>query len=434
MTETITTPFAGALAPPPDQASGPTVVAVGGIDPQSVLRAARVLEPRVRGGILAVAVVEPPPTSIGGADPRFVPPSYLDRLRDELAERLAEQLRAAAGSAPSWNSRVVVGEPAFALADLAESVQAPLLVMGIGRHRAVDRVFGFETTLRAIRISPCPVLAVHPDLDGPFHDAVIAVDFSPASTYAAQLVLPLLGPEATLHLVHAWRPGDTNDADTVAANRLYADQLGQRFERVTELLGLPEGVEVKTIAREGNAAECVLDYASAHHADLIVAGRHGLNPFQRLLVGSQTTAMLRGAGRSILVAPEPPFALRDQLRLALTGASRSTEPDEWRAQLEAFTERNRGRRVELDLEDLVFGARVLESDLELVRATCHPEVSRIELVIADPARPAHRITRVIGMVHSVTVVAGEEGKDSALHVHHGGGRTSLTLADAPPAR
>jgi nucleotide-binding universal stress UspA family protein len=430
MTETIAAPFESAPATVADPGTGPTIVAVGGIDPASVLRAARMLEPRVGGGILAVSVVEPPPTSIGGADPRFVPPNYIDRLRDEAAEVLSQKLLAAGGSAIGWRSKIVVGEPAFTLADLAESAQAALLVMGIGRHRALDRVFGSETTLRAIRVAPCPVLVVHPDLDGPFHDVVVAVDFSPASAYAAQLALPLLGPQATLHLVHVWRPEQTDDAEVAIANERYVQSLDRRFERFTELLDRPDGVEVKTIVREGKAAERVLDYASAHHADLIVAGRHGLNPLQRLLVGSQTTELLRRAGRSLLIAPEPPFPARDRLMLHLTGTSRSSEPDEWQTQLDAFTERNHGRHLVLDTEDLVFGSRVIESGLELVRATCHPEVRRIELTVGDPDRPAHRITRVIGTIQSVKIAADESGNDWALHVHHGGGRTTLTFTDA----
>ena len=381
-----------------------------------------------------MSVLEPPPPTIVGTEPQFLPPHYIDQQRAELAARLTEQLRTAGGSATSWHIRIVDGEPAFALTDLAQSVEASLLVMGIGRHRTLDRVFGSETTLRAIRLASCPVLAVHPDFDGPFHDVVIAVDFSPASTYAAQVVLPLLAPRATVHLVHVWQSGESDDVDTAAANERYVESTGQRFGRLTELLSVREGIELKTVTREGKAAERVLDYASAHHADLIVAGRHGLNVFERLIVGSQTTAMLRDAGRSILIAPEPPFAMRDHIRLLLTGASRSSEPDEWQTQLDALTRRNRGRHVVLDVEDLIFGARVVESGLEFQRAACDPGVRRIELTVAEPDRPTRRITRVIGTVQSVDIAADPTGKDRALHVHHGGGRTSLTFTDVatPP--
>ena len=295
MTDTRTAPSDGARAPL--AGTGPVVVAIGGVDPASVLRAARMLAPRAGGGILAVSVLELPPASAEGADPRFLPPGYVDERQAELADRLTTQLRAVGGSATTWHTRVSDGEPAFALTDLARMVDAPLLVMGIGRHRTLDRLCGSETTLQAIRIAPCPVLAVHPHLDGPFHDVVAAVDFSPASVFAAQVALPLLAPEATLHLVHMWQ--------AASGSERYAESTMNRLWYFAQTLSIPEGVEVRTIVREGRTASGVLDYAAAHHADLIVAGRHGLDPLERLVVGSETTAILRGAGRSVLIAPEP---------------------------------------------------------------------------------------------------------------------------------
>lgn len=429
MIETITAHTEHALPLDPRIGASPVVVGVGGRDPASVLRAARMLEPREGGTILAATVVEPPSAVIVGPEARLLPPSYVDEQYASAARWLTDELSATGGSAPSWHSRVVGGEPAFALTDLARSVRARLLVMGVGRHRTFDRVFGTETTLRAIRLAPCPVLAVHPDLDGPFHDVVVAVDFSPASAYAALTVLPLLGPNATLHLVHVWQPSEKDDAAAASANAVYRAALVARFERLVDVLAIPPTVEVKTVTREGKPAERVLDYAKAHHADLVAAGRHGLNLLERLMVGSETTAMLRDAGRSVLVAPEPPLATRDQLRLALAGTSHSTEPTEWHSQLDAFTQRNHGRPVALDLEDLVFGARVVETGFHLVRISYDPAVARIEVTVADPARAEHRVTRIVGGVDAVDVTAGVAGKDEGLRLRHAGGRTSLVFTD-----
>jgi nucleotide-binding universal stress UspA family protein len=430
MAETLTAPVEGAPAPLTQAAAGPVVVAVGGLDPESVIRAARVLAPHAPDGILVATVLEPPPAAIVGAEPRLMPPSWLDQQRAELAGRLTEQLRRTGGSAAWWQTRVVDGEPAFALTDLAAAVHSPLLVMGIGRHRTLDRVFGSETTLRAIRLASCPVLAVHPDLDGPFHDAVVAVDFSPASAHAARAALPLLGPSATLHLVHVWAPSATDDEATMAANEAYEASLPARFRRFVDLLAVPPGTEVKTVTREGRPAERVLDYAAAHHADLVVAGRHGMSLFARMVVGSQTTAMLRDAGRTVLVAPEPPFAVRDELRRPLTGASRSTHADEWVTQLDGFTERNHGRPVSVDAEDLVFGARVVDWGLAFVRAAYDADAHHVEVRVEDADRPARRTDRVIRTVTAVAVTTDSSGKDLTLRVDHGGGCTVLTFTDA----
>jgi nucleotide-binding universal stress UspA family protein len=428
MTQMTASPTGAALATPTAVPSGPIVIAVGGEENESVLRAARILASHVTGGVLAVAVQEPPPAALIGGEAMLLPPSYVDEQRAALAAQLTARLQAFGGAAVTWHTKIVSGEPALALTDLARSVHAPLLVMGIGRHRPLDRIFGAETTLRAIRIAACPVLAVHPDLDAPFHDVVLAIDFSPASAHAAQVILPLLDANATVHLILVWQPTSTTDSRAMAADEAYRQALPDRFHRLIELLEVPSGVELKTIVREGRPAERVLDYATMHHADLIVAGRHGLNPLQRLVVGSQTTTMLRAANRSLLVAPEPSFAELDQLRLVLTGVSRSTDPAEWEAQLAAFTRRNKGRLTVLDIDELVSGARLVESGYVLLGAGYDPATKRVELTLGDPQHETRRVTRVIGTVDSIDVSADPVGQDVALRITHGGGQTALTFA------
>jgi hypothetical protein len=181
--------------------------------------------------------------------------------------------------------------------------------------------------------------------------------------------------------------------------------------------------------REGRAADRVLDYAAAHHADLIVAGRHGLNAFERLVVGSQTTAMLRGAARSILIVPEPPQPLRDRLRLALTGLTRSTDAGEWGVQLDDFTVRNSGRLATLEAEDLLFAAKVLETGFVFLEVSYDSASKRIVLTLGDPDRDQHRVTRLIGSVDSIEMTARPDGRDLCLRIAHGGGHTLLTFND-----
>jgi nucleotide-binding universal stress UspA family protein len=306
MNETTATIAGAATGEVPTAPPAPFIVAVGGRESDGVLRAARILEQRTRGGVVAVGVLELPAAAMTGAEPALMLPSYLDQQREEYRMSLREHLLRFGGAAALWPATVIDGEPALALTDYARTIEASLIVMGLGRHRVVDRVFGRETTLHAIRIAPCPVLAVPPDLDAPFRNVVVATDFSAASAYAAQVALRLIDPHATLHLVHVWEPTSTDDAYTLALDERYRAALPEHFRRFTEILAPPAGIEVKTIVREGKPAERVLDYAAAHHADLVVAGRHGLRALERLLMGSQTTAMLRGAGSSILVAPEPP--------------------------------------------------------------------------------------------------------------------------------
>jgi nucleotide-binding universal stress UspA family protein len=426
MTQATTT--RAGLAPASDASTvGPIIAAVGGVDPESVLRAARIIAPASAAGVMAVSVLPPLPVSIPGEAAWMIPTGYEEERYAESKAELAKRLDTFGGAAATWERKVVRGSPAIALADLAREQKAALLVVGIGRHRPLDRIFGAETALRTIQRAPCPVLVVHPDFEGPFHDVVIATDFSPASVAAARAVIPMLSPAATMHLVHAWQPSGSIDPNKEAADEAYAKSLPESFHRFTDLLDLPSGVTVKTVIREGWPAERVLDYAKAHRADLVTAGRHGRSLMQRLLVGSQTSAMVRAAERSLLVAPEPPFAERDRLRLVLTGSTESNDPAEWESELRGLTQRNSGRPTVVEVNDLMFGAQVVESGYVLLGAAYDPEQKRIELTLGDAAQGARRVTRTISFVDSITINADSTGRDVGMRISHGGGETALTF-------
>ena len=326
MTQTVLAATDTSALPDPSTLDGPLVAAVGGILPNSVIRAVRRLEPHTEGGVLLVAVAEPPTSTLIGSEPIAIPEDFFDSERRELDADLRARLRKFDGCVATWVPHIVFGFPAPALTDYALEANASLLVMGLGRHRTLDRAFGSETTLQAIRLARCPVLAVHPDLDSPFRDVVVATDFSVPSAFAARAALPLLAGVATVHLVHVWQPSTTTEPRAVASDERYLQSLPGRFRRFLAALKVRGDVTVKSIVREGKTAECVIEYARAHHADLVVAGRRGLSMLHRVLVGSQTTALLRGAPCSLLVVPEPPAPIRERLRLLLDDEMRTANP------------------------------------------------------------------------------------------------------------
>jgi len=182
-------------------------------------------------------------------------------------------------------------------------MHASLIVMGIGRHRVIDRVVGTETALRVIQLASCPVLAIAPGFHALPRAVVVATDFSADSMRAAEAVRPLLAPDATVHLLHVWEPENGTDAREQQRDASYRAALPARFAAVTTQLAAPAGVQIKCETREGRPAARLVDFATAHSCDLIVAGRHGLTALRRLLVGSVTGALVRGAPCSVLVVP-----------------------------------------------------------------------------------------------------------------------------------
>ena len=61
------------------------------------------------------------------------------------------------------------------------------------------------------------------------------------------------------------------------------------------------GVEVKTIARQGEPADAILDVAEEQNADLIVVGNKGMTGAKRFLLGSVPNKVSHHAPSSVLI-------------------------------------------------------------------------------------------------------------------------------------
>jgi nucleotide-binding universal stress UspA family protein len=61
------------------------------------------------------------------------------------------------------------------------------------------------------------------------------------------------------------------------------------------------GVEVQTIARQGEPADVILDVAEEQNADLIVVGNKGMTGAKRFLLGSVPNKVSHHAPSSVLI-------------------------------------------------------------------------------------------------------------------------------------
>jgi len=429
VTTSTSIPPLASLHPRPDplRRAGPVVVAVGDADGAATIDAARHLPLAAERGVVAMAVIEPLPVFVPGSDLGLVPPGFEESRRSALLRELMDRVRAATGFDPTWRVQVEYGYPAITIADVARERDAPLIVMGMGRHGLMERLFGHETALRTMRRASCPVLAVAPGFVSPPRVAVLATDFSAESAAAAAAAYPLLADGATLHVVHAWQPAAPHDARLAPMDSAYARQLPERLRRFTAALTVPPGVRVTSESCRGDPAGAIVAFAEAHGADLVVAGRHGLNMLERVLVGSVTSALLRSSRCSLLVVPEPPFAEVDRIQRILTGTSEGRTPAQWRVQLDEFTVRNGGRRTAIEVDDPALGAQAQESGYALLGATYDPHDRRVELMLGDLRGGTRHLSRSIGDVHSITVATETGGTDLGLRIRHGVGQTLLTF-------
>jgi nucleotide-binding universal stress UspA family protein len=417
----------------------PIVAAVGADGAPDTLRTARAIAARESRPLVIVSVVEPPPLHTLDPEQAMLVPWTIEEQLDARRLLIHDRVRELAPAPVGHDEPAVAvayGEPTRLVPQLARERHAHLIVMGSGPHALANRVFATETALGTIRRAPCPVLALSDDADGvprPPAIVVVAMDFSPASLHAARQALPLLSEGAVVHLVHVWRRHvplfPVAQADGL--DDAYERSLPVRFDRARKALGRERSLVFVTAAREGSAADVLLDAARDLHAELLVAGAHGHGAVERLLIGSVSTALLRGAACSVLVAPEPPPVERARLMRHMTGTSTVRLPEEWASELEAFAERNRNRRTALEIDDQSLGAQVQESGYALLGATYDRRDRHVSLMFGDPEHPEAHLTRSLSRVRSVAVSRGVSDEDGALCIESDQGSTLLTFLDRP---
>ncbi len=245
-----------------------------------------------------------------------------DLSTDILLAGVQEQLQQVGGAATQWEVRVEIGSVAPTIVRYATAREASLIAVGIGEHKAVDRWLRTETALEVIHLCHIPVFTAQPTLAGLPQSALVAVDFSEYSRDAALTVAQLLEAGAQVHLVHvAWAlPPDASEERREWMNT-YRVGSRTRLRELAYELEAQAHVRVRTSLIDGEPARELLRLAEFDHSDVIATGSHGHGFFSRILRGSTSTKLVRGARCSVLVAP--PRVVSGELQNALArGAER----------------------------------------------------------------------------------------------------------------
>jgi nucleotide-binding universal stress UspA family protein len=239
-------------------------------------------------------------------------PVYQDltgNYASELGVRLEGVLHEVAPGLPV-HAHVVAGGAGFAVAEVAEEVDADLVVVGHSRGGALSRAILGTTAERVLREATRPVLLLREPLPASGGRVLVATDLSDeaAAVYEAGLDLAMalsgdggLTVEALLVVAFGVVPPPLpNDSLLRAGEEELRSFLGRRR---------PREVAVEPKVRLGSTAESILAEARDWKADLLVVGTHGRSRIARYFIGSVAEAVLRGADRNVLVLP--PAALRE---------------------------------------------------------------------------------------------------------------------------
>lgn len=231
------------------------------------------------------------------------PQSQIEDLRMQIRTTAIGDMIETALPSNDWTLQIVAGKVATTIVDAAERRGAQLIIVGRTKHGFAERLLGGEMTLQIMRLSSVPVLAVPELFDMP-RIAVVAIDFGDSCKRAACLALKMLDSSGTLYLVHVEPVFEFGGDDRATFNEvLNSDAIISRFRDLTADLHPRPGVIVETIVLSGRAAKETLDFAERVGADLLAVGTHGPGLFERLLLGSVSTSLVRNSRVAVIAAP-----------------------------------------------------------------------------------------------------------------------------------
>lgn len=226
---------------------------------------------------------------------------YLERI----AARLVEQ-------GNQVETRVVEGDPAGIIVDLAEMEQISLIVMSPRGITGLSRwVFG-SVTERVLRQAPCPVLVSRATAD--VRRVFITLDGSSLAEHAIEPGLDVaqrLGCPVTLLRVEP--PVANNLIEEMVIELALADNAG--VEQLTDVALANAALYLNDVAERyaqpgrtlqksllaGGAAERIVEVVGQVADSLIVMASHGRTGLQRWVYGSVTEKVMRSTEASLLI-------------------------------------------------------------------------------------------------------------------------------------
>ncbi len=292
---------------------GPVLVASDGtaVSHDALFGAARLAASTFGTSIEILGVCEPITGVAGGMDVLPIPAELDEARRSTMQADLRRSVSIADTGDPTWPITVLTGSPARTLASEAALRDASLIVMGIGRHNPLDRLFGTETTLATLRESRVPVLAVGTNFPVTPQHAVVGLDFSAASVQAARMAMQMLAGGGRLTLVHVRPRFEHPSSDWQTWDAEYGRTLPPLFDQVRQALDAREDIIVETVTVRGDPAPALIAFAQQAHADLVAVGTQRHSLFERLVVGSVATRVLRTARCGVLAVPQSRGAASD---------------------------------------------------------------------------------------------------------------------------
>lgn len=246
-------------------------------------------------------------------DPVFYPypnvavisPDVLDAFQASMQAQVEARVRQAAGAA-RVKCHAVAGPPDRVVVEMAEEMDAELVVIGATRRGTLARTILGSTAQRIVRSLGAPVLVLRDPTAAAPRRVLFTTDLSELSEDVYQRaaeILPALGgatPNTEARVLHVLGfgvplPPPLSSMALGEAARTDLDGFLARLQ--------PPVPPASSAIRNGDPAKEIVAEAEDWGADLLVLGTHGRGGASRFLIGSVAEAVVRNALCNVLVIP-----------------------------------------------------------------------------------------------------------------------------------
>ncbi len=200
------------------------------------------------------------------------------------------------------HSLVLQGDPANAIVDAADNVQANLLVMSTHGYSGVTKWVLGSVTEKVLSRVHCPVLVIR--TPQPIQHVLITLDGSELAERALEPGLAVArafeAKVTLLRVVPELSPAEIerlNSLEHGMGLRLQDEVLAEA-QAYLERLGHPAA---EGVVRQGKAASTIVEQAEMLNADLVVMATHGRSGLSRWVYGSVTEKVMQSLPVNMLV-------------------------------------------------------------------------------------------------------------------------------------
>jgi len=231
---------------------------------------------------------------------------WVEKAMENYKVRLASIAEKLSTQGLPFRGEVLMGEPHKEIIRFSRGVKADLIIMGMRGRGLMDRILIGSTTLKVLRESSVPVLAVKKrDKEGAIdiRNILVPLDATENVNSALKYALDLAERiSAIVSVLYVFRLGiyDYGVPPSVVEDlaKPASDELVKRVEEVKLKRGIRQRevtkLEINAEMIEGiNPFVAIVDYASNKKSDLIVINTHGRKGIKKFILGSVTENVIQ---------------------------------------------------------------------------------------------------------------------------------------------